>query len=96
MSAESRNVADLPPDKNIPEGKPSTQNNIKWAWLGCVIRASIVFRGPSSGQWPCNRCVFLTLYVGSANPCYEHRKTGTIMRAEAEQSSYIFQLILKS
>ena len=56
---ESRKVVNLPPDKNIPEGKPSSQVNIKWAWLGCVIGASVVFRGPSSGQ--CDRNVFLTL-----------------------------------
>ena len=42
-------VVNLPPDKNIPEDKPSSQNNRKWAWLGCVIGASIVFRGPSFG-----------------------------------------------
>ena len=34
--AESRKVVNLPPGKNIPEGKPSSQNNGKWAWLGCV------------------------------------------------------------
>ena len=46
-SAESKKVVNLPPDNNIQEGKPSSQNNIKWACLGCVIE---VFRGPSSGQ----------------------------------------------
>ena len=59
--AESKKVVNLPPDKNIAEGKPSSQNNRKWTWLGSVIGASIVFRGPSSGQWPCDRNVFLTL-----------------------------------
>ena len=54
-------VVNVPPGKKIPEGKPSSQNNRKWVWFGCVIGASIVFRGPSSGQWPCNRNVFLTL-----------------------------------
>ena len=62
VSPESRKVVNLPPDKNIPEGKPSSQNNRKWA---CVIGASIVFRGPSSGLWPCDRNVFLTLGVTS-------------------------------
>ena len=61
LVSESREVVNLPPDKNIPEGKPSLQNSRKWAWLGCVIGASIDFHGPSSGQWPCDRNVFLTL-----------------------------------
>ena len=58
---ESRKVVNLPPDNNILEGKPSPQNDKKRAWLGCVIGASIGFRGPSSGQWPCHRNAFLTL-----------------------------------
>ena len=41
--------------------------NRKWAWLGCVTGASIVFRGPSSGQWPCDRYAFLTLGIISVN-----------------------------
>ena len=45
----------------MPEGKPYSQNNRKWAWLGFVIGASIVFHGSSSGHWPCDRNVFLTL-----------------------------------
>ena len=61
VHAESRKVVNLPPDKDIPEGEPSSQNNRKWAWLGFVIGASIVYRGPSSGQLPCDRNVFLTL-----------------------------------
>ena len=61
LYVESRKVVNLPPDKNILEGKPSSQNNRKWAWIGCVIEASIVFHGPSSGQWPCDRNEFLTL-----------------------------------
>ena len=52
LLAESRKFVNLLPDKNIPEGKLSSQNNRKWACLGCVIRGSIVFRGPSSGQGP--------------------------------------------
>ena len=54
----------IPPDKKIPEGKPSSQNNRKWAWLACVIGAALVFRGPSSGRatvavrpWPRDRKV---------------------------------------
>ena len=62
--AESRKVVNLSLDKNIPEGKPSSQNNRKWAWSGCVVGASIVFHGPSSSQWPCDRNVFLTLQYG--------------------------------
>ena len=58
---ESRKVDNLPPDKNIPEGKPSSQNNRKWAWLGCVIGASIVLHGPFAGQWPYDCNVSLTL-----------------------------------
>ena len=46
--AESRKVVNLPPGKNIPEGKPSSQNKTKlgvaWVCQGCVIGASIVFR----------------------------------------------------
>ena len=58
---ESRKVVNLPPDKNIPEGKPTSQTIEKWALLGCVIGVSIAFRGHSSGQWPCDRNVFLNL-----------------------------------
>ena len=61
LCPQSRKVVNLPPDKNTLKGKPSSQNNRKWAWLWCVIGASIVFRGPSSGQWPCDCNVFLTL-----------------------------------
>ena len=42
-------VANLSQDENTHEGKPSSQENRKEAWLGCAIGVSIVFRGPSSG-----------------------------------------------
>ena len=43
VKIESRNVVNLPPDKNIPKGKLSSQINRKWVCLWCVIGASVVF-----------------------------------------------------
>ena len=47
LRPESRKVVNLPPDKNIQEGKPSSQNNGIWAWPGCVMGVYFVFRGTS-------------------------------------------------
>ena len=46
VQAKYRKVDNLPAENNMPKGKPSSQDNRKYAWLGSVIRIYIEIGGP--------------------------------------------------